>query len=60
MNNISKKWMDVIRSGMESNKGRRTDGPGFKACATEVDTIKYLSEFWDSRGFVREQILGTK
>lgn len=61
MNNTAKKWMRVLKSGIESspNKGELT-GPGFKASATEVDTVRYLSEYWDSKGFVREQILESK
>jgi len=58
--NNSDKWMRVLKSGMESNRGRKSDGPSFNASATEVDIVGYLSEYWDSKGFVREQILGAK
>lgn len=59
MNN-SEKWMRVLKSGMKSSRRRKSDGPSFNASATEVDTVGYLSEYWDSKGFVREQILGAK
>jgi hypothetical protein len=60
MNNIAKLWMRVIESGLESSRESDPNGPSFNACATEVDTVRYLSEYWDSKGFVREQILGAK
>ena len=60
MNNNSKKWMQVIKSGIESSRGRKSGGLTFNACATMLDSPKYLSEYWDSKGFVREQILEAK
>ena len=57
MNRTAKKWQQVLESGMRSMRDVDRDGPSFNACATEVDTVKYLSEYWDSKGFVREQIL---
>lgn len=61
MNDIAKKWMCILKSGLESSDRRcKSDGPSFNASATEVDTVGYLSEYWDSKGFVRERILGTK
>ena len=57
MNTTAKKWQRVLKSGMRSMRDVDRDGPSFNACATEIDTVKYLSEYWDSKGFVREQIL---
>ena len=57
MNSNAKKWQQILESGTKSMEGVNRDGPSFNACATEVDTVKYLSEYWDSKGFVREQIL---
>lgn len=57
MNTTAKKWLRVLESGMRSMRDVKRDGPSHNACATEVDTVKYLSEYWDSKGFVREQIL---
>ena len=57
MNTTAKKWQRVLKSGMRSMRDVDRDGPSFNASATEVDTVKYLSEYWDSKGFVREQIL---
>lgn len=57
MNSNAKKWQQIIKSGMKSMNGVNHDGPSFNACATMVDSSEYLSEYWDSKGFVREQIL---
>ncbi len=58
MNSNAKKWQQVIESGMKTMNEVNHDGPSFNACATMVDSPEYLSEYWDSKGFVREQILG--
>ena len=60
MNKPAKTWMQVLKSGIKSSPKRKTNGPLFKASGTEVDIVRYLSEYWDSKGFVREQILETK
>jgi hypothetical protein len=57
MNSNSKKWQQVIESGMRTMRDVNRDGPSFNACATMIDSPKYLSEYLDSKGFVREQIL---
>ena len=57
MNTNAKKWLRVIESGMKSMKDVNSDGHSHNACATELESPKYLSEYWDSKGFVREQIL---
>ena len=57
MNTNAKKWLRVIESGMRSMRNVNRDGPSFNASATMADTPKYLSEYWDSKEFVREQIL---
>ena len=57
MNSNSKKWLRVIESGMKSMRDVNRDGTSFNACATMIDSPKYLSEYCDSKGFVREQIL---
>ena len=57
MNSTAKKWLRVLESGMRSTRDVDHDGPSFNACATIADSIEYLSEYWDSKGFVREQIL---
>jgi hypothetical protein len=57
MNSNGKKWLSVLESGMKSSRMRKSEGPSFNASATEVDVVGYLSEYWDSKGFVREQIL---
>lgn len=57
MNTNAKKWEQVIESGMRSMRDVSHDGPSFNASATMADSPKYLSEYWDSKGFVREQIL---
>ena len=57
MNSTAKKWQRVLESGMKSMRAVDHDGPSFNACATMADSIEYLSEYWDSKGFVREQIL---
>lgn len=57
MNSNIEKWRQVIESGMKSMSGVNHDGPSFNASATIVDSSDYLSEYWDSKGFVREQIL---
>lgn len=57
MNSNTKKWQQVIESGMKSMREVNHVGPSFNACATMVDSSEYLSEYWDSKGFVREQIL---
>jgi hypothetical protein len=54
---LTEKWMQVITSAIKSSRGRKTNGPTFNASATEVDSVRYLSEYWDTKGFVREQIL---
>lgn len=45
---------------MESSSERKSDGQVFNASATEVDTVRHLSEYCDSSGFVREQMPDTK
>lgn len=60
MNNTAKKWMQVINSAINSSHGRNTNGPSFNASVTEVDIVRYLSEYWDEKGFAREQILEAK
>lgn len=57
MNSTAKKWQRVLESGMRSSRDVNRDGPSHNACATELESPKYLSEYWDSKGFVREQIL---
>ena len=57
MNSNGKKWLRVLESSMKSSRRRKSEGPSFNASATEVDSVRYLSEYWDSQGFVREQIL---
>ena len=58
MKSSSEKWKAVLTSGMKSgNEVKRGKGPGIIASATEVDTVKYLSEYWDRKGFVREAVL---
>lgn len=57
MNTNAKKWQRVIESGMRTMRDVDHDGPSFNACATELESPKYLSEYWDSKGLVREQIL---
>ncbi len=60
MNNTAKKWMQLINSGIKSSPERKTNGPSFNASATEVDIVGYISEYWDAKGFIREQILEAK
>ena len=57
---LTKKWMQLINSAINSGHGRKTNGPSFNASATEVDTVRYLSDYWDEKGFVREQTLEAK
>lgn len=44
----------AIKSG---NAVKRGEGPGVIASAKEVDTVKYLSDYWDRPGYIRESIL---
>ena len=60
MNSTAKKWLRVLESGMKSTRDVNRDGPGFNASATMADSPEYLSEYWDSKGFVREQILSSR
>lgn len=53
MNTNAKKWQQVIESGMKSTRDVNRDGPSHNACATELESQKYLSEYWDSKGLVR-------
>lgn len=55
MNTNAKKLLSVIESGMKSMKDVNRDGPSHNACATELESPKYLSEYWDSKGFVRSR-----
>lgn len=50
-----------MTSGMKSaNEVKRGKGPGVIASVKEVDTVKYLSEYWDLKGFTRETVLSTR
>ena len=60
MNNTANKWKQLINSALNSSHERKVNGPSFNASATEVDSVRYLSEYWDSKGFVYEQILEAK
>lgn len=54
-------WKAVLTSGMKSaSKVKRGKGPGIIASAKEVDTVKYLSEYWDLKGFTRETVLSER
>ena len=58
---ISEIWKAVLTSAIKSgNEVKRGNGPLHCADATEVDTVKYLSEFWDRKGFTRETVLSTR
>jgi hypothetical protein len=57
----SEKWKAVLTSGMKSgNEVKRGNGPLHCASAKEVDTVKYLSEYWDLKGFTRETVLSAR
>lgn len=60
MNNTANKWKQLINSALNSSHERKVNGPSFNASATEVDSVRYLSEYWVSKGFVYEQILEAK
>lgn len=61
MRSSSEKWKAVLTSAMKScNKVKRGKGPGIIASATEVDTVEYLSEYWDLKGFAREAVLSAR
>ena len=61
MSRTSEIWRAVLTSAMKSgNKVKRGKGPGIIASATEVDTVKYLSEYWDLKGFTRETALSAR
>lgn len=47
----------AIKSG---NAVKRGEGPGVIASAKEVDTVKYLSEYWDLKGLTRETVLSAR
>ena len=47
----------AMKSGNEVKRGK---GPGIIASATEVDTVEYLSEYWDLKGFAREAVLSAR
>lgn len=47
----------AMKSGNEVKRGK---GPGIIASAKEVDTVKYLSEYWDLKGFTRETVLSAR
>lgn len=47
----------AMKSGNEVKRGK---GLGIIASAKEVDTVKYLSEYWDLKGFARETVLSAR
>lgn len=58
MRSSSEKWKAVLTSAIKSgNAVKRGEGPGVIASAKEVDTVKYLSDYWDRPGYIRESIL---
>lgn len=61
MSSSSEKWKAVLTSAIKSgNEVKRGHGPLHRSSATEVDTVKYLSEFWDLKGFIRETVLSAR
>ena len=61
MSKTSELWKAVLTSAIKSgDEVKRGKGPGIIASATEVDTVKYLSEYWDLKGFAREAVLSAR
>lgn len=61
MSKSSEIWNAILTSAMKSgNKVKRGHGPLHRSDAKEVDTVKYLSEFWDLKGFTRETVLSAR
>jgi hypothetical protein len=55
------KWSRLLESNAKRWKTETNPvGPLRCSSAKEVDTVKYLSEFWDLKGFTRETVLSAR